>query len=51
VWPGVPGLGLASATQIYPRLLNGDSVVDMAERVAGEAIERLAAYGPVRTAA
>jgi protoporphyrinogen oxidase len=51
VWPGVPGLGLASATQIYPRLLNGDSVVDMAERVAGEAIERLAAHVPVRTAA
>jgi hypothetical protein len=25
--------------------------VDMAERVAGEAIERLAAYVPVRTAA
>jgi protoporphyrinogen oxidase len=51
VWPGVPGLGLASATQIYPRLLNGDSVVEMAERVAGEAIERLAGYVPVRTAA
>jgi protoporphyrinogen oxidase len=50
LWPGVPGLGLASATQIYPRLLNGDSVVDMAERVAGEAIERLATYAPaVRT--
>lgn len=46
VWPGVPGLGLASATQIYPRLLNGDSVVDMAERVAGEAMERLASNAP-----
>jgi len=41
VWPGVPGLALASNAQIYPRLLNGDSVVDMAERVAGEALERL----------
>jgi protoporphyrinogen oxidase len=51
VWPGVPGLGLASATQIYPRLLNGDSVVDMAERVAGEAIERLAGGVEIRTAA
>jgi protoporphyrinogen oxidase len=51
VWPGVPGLGLASATQIYPRLLNGDSVVDMAERVAGEAIERLAAGVEIRTPA
>jgi protoporphyrinogen oxidase len=51
VWPGVPGLGLASATQIYPRLLNGDSVVDMAERVAGEAIERLTGSAPRTTAA
>jgi protoporphyrinogen oxidase len=39
VWPdGVEGLGLASASQIYPRLLNGESVVEMAEQVAGEAL-------------
>ena len=43
VWPGVPGLALASNAQIYPRLLNGDSVVDWAEQVAGQAIGRLAA--------
>jgi protoporphyrinogen oxidase len=41
IWPSVPGLGLASASQIYPRLLNGESVLEMAERVAGEAVERL----------
>jgi protoporphyrinogen oxidase len=41
VWPGVPGLALASATQIYPRLLNGDSVVEMAQTVAAQACERL----------
>ena len=41
VWPEVPGLALASASQIYPRLLNGESVVRMAERVASEVRERL----------
>jgi protoporphyrinogen oxidase len=41
IWPGVPGLALASASQIYPRLLNGESVVEMAETVAAQAIERL----------
>jgi protoporphyrinogen oxidase len=40
IWPGVDGLALASASQIYPRLLNGESVVGLAERVAGEALER-----------
>lgn len=39
VWPGVDGLALASASQIYPRLLNGESVVGLAERVSGEALE------------
>lgn len=37
VWPGVPGLALASATQIYPRLLSGESVIAMAEDVATQA--------------
>jgi protoporphyrinogen oxidase len=41
VWPGVEGLGLASASQVYPRLLNGDSVIRMAEETATQAIERL----------
>ena len=41
VWPGVEGLALASASQIYPRLLNGESVVGLAEQVAEEALERL----------
>ncbi len=41
VWPeGVDGLGLASASQIYPRLLNGESVLRMAEEVAPEALRR-----------
>jgi protoporphyrinogen oxidase len=41
VWPGVPGLALASSTQVYPRLLNGESVITLAEDVAGQAAERL----------
>ena len=40
IWPGVDGLALACASQIYPRLLNGESVVGLAERVAAEALER-----------
>ena len=43
LWPGVEGLGLASASQIYPRLLNGESIVGLAERVASEALVRLRA--------
>jgi protoporphyrinogen oxidase len=35
-WPGVDGLALASASQVYPRLLNGESVIGMAEQVAAE---------------
>ncbi|HTD58772.1 MAG TPA: FAD-dependent oxidoreductase [Solirubrobacteraceae bacterium] len=46
VWPGIEGLALASASQIYPRLLNGESVVELAERVAAEALQRT----PARTA-
>jgi protoporphyrinogen oxidase len=45
IWPGVEGLALASASQIYPRLLNGESVVGLAERVAAEALERTGALG------
>jgi protoporphyrinogen oxidase len=41
IWPGVAGLALASASQVYPRLLNGESIVQMAERVADEVGERL----------
>jgi protoporphyrinogen oxidase len=41
IWPGIDGLGLASASQVYPRLLNGDSVVRLAEQVASEAATRL----------
>jgi protoporphyrinogen oxidase len=41
VWPGVDGLALASASQVYPRLLNGDSVVRLAESVATEALAHL----------
>ena len=45
VWPGVEGLALASASQIYPRLLNGDSVVRMAEQTAAEAAQQLGLPG------
>jgi protoporphyrinogen oxidase len=45
VWPGIDGLGLASASQVYPRLLNGDSIVGLAEQVARETCERLALPG------
>ena len=34
IWPGVEGLALASNAQIYPYLLNGDSVMGFAEEVA-----------------
>ena len=47
IWPdGVDGLGLACASQIYPRLLNGESVLAMAEEVAAQAIERATRPGP-----
>ena len=46
LWPGVPGLALASASQIYPRLLNGESVVRMAEQAAAEIVARMAAGPP-----
>jgi protoporphyrinogen oxidase len=45
IWPAVEGLGLASASQVYPRLLNGDSIVGLAEQVAGETSERLGLAG------
>ena len=41
VWPAVPRLALASNAQIYPWLLNGNSVMAFAESVADEARERL----------
>jgi len=41
IWPGVEGLVLASNAQIYPYLLNGDSVMGFAEGVAAEVAERL----------
>lgn len=45
VWPGVPGLALASNAQIYPYLLNGDSVMGFAEEVAGQVADRLRLSG------
>jgi protoporphyrinogen oxidase len=45
VWPGVPGLALASNAQIYPYLLNGDSVMGFAESVASEAVAKLGLPG------
>jgi protoporphyrinogen oxidase len=39
-WPGIEGLALASASQVYPRLLNGESVIGMAEQVAREVADR-----------
>jgi protoporphyrinogen oxidase len=41
VWPGVDGLVVATPSQVYPRLLNGDSVVRLAESVATEALAHL----------
>jgi len=41
IWPGVDGLALASNAQIYPNLLNGDSVVGFAETVAAEVTAQL----------
>jgi protoporphyrinogen oxidase len=45
VWPGVEGLALASNAQIYPYLLNGDSVMGFAEGVADQVVERLGLPG------
>jgi protoporphyrinogen oxidase len=45
VWPGVEGLALASNAQIYPYLLNGDSVMGFAEEVAGQVSDRLGLVG------
>jgi protoporphyrinogen oxidase len=45
IWPGIDGLGLASASQVYPRLLNGDSIVGLAEQVAEETVARLGLAG------
>jgi protoporphyrinogen oxidase len=42
LWPDVPGLALASASQIYPRLLNGESVVRLAEEAAVEVTSHMA---------
>ena len=41
IWPGVKGLALASNAQIYPYLLNGDSVMGFAEEVASEVVAEL----------
>jgi protoporphyrinogen oxidase len=41
IWPGVDGLALASNAQIYPYLLNGDSVMGFAHQVAGEVAAKL----------
>jgi protoporphyrinogen oxidase len=51
IWPGVNGLALASNAQIYPYLLNGDSVMGFAEGVAGEVAERLGLAGPATESA
>jgi protoporphyrinogen oxidase len=48
VWPGVAGLALASASQIYPRLLNGDSVIRFAEDVAGQVTDRVGRPAPLQ---
>lgn len=45
LWPGVDGLALASNAQIYPYLLNGDSVVGFAEAVARQIVLRLGLPG------
>ncbi|MGZ4311141.1 MAG: FAD-dependent oxidoreductase [Solirubrobacteraceae bacterium] len=51
VWPEVSGLALASASQVYPRLLNGESIVRLAEEVAGEVTARLRTAEPLASPA
>jgi protoporphyrinogen oxidase len=51
IWPGVKGLALASNAQIYPYLLNGDSVMGFAEGVAAEVAGRLGLAGPAADSA
>jgi protoporphyrinogen oxidase len=46
IWPGVDGLGLACASQVYPRLLNGESSLELAERVAAQALARVRPRAP-----
>ncbi|MBO9532545.1 MAG: FAD-dependent oxidoreductase [Solirubrobacteraceae bacterium] len=46
----IRGLALASASQIYPRLLNGESVVQLAEEVAVE-VDGILATDPARLVA
>ncbi len=47
LWPaGVDGLGLASASQVYPRLLNGESITALAEDVAAQALARVRPPAP-----
>lgn len=41
VFPGVEGLALASSAQVYPRLLNGESVIAFAEQVTAEVLAQL----------
>jgi protoporphyrinogen oxidase len=43
IWPSVPGLALASASQVYPRLLNGESILQLAEAVSEQSLERVRA--------
>ena len=45
IWPGVKGLALASNAQIYPQLLNGDSVMGFAEGVAAAVAGRMGLRG------
>jgi len=51
LWPGVDGLALASNAQIYPYLLNGDSVMGFAEAVARQVGTRFGLPGRPRTLA
>jgi protoporphyrinogen oxidase len=49
LFPGVDGLALASASQVYPRLLNGESILAHAEATAAEVATRLALGAPARS--
>jgi protoporphyrinogen oxidase len=47
LWPAdIDGLALASASQVYPRLLNGESIVALAEHVAVQALARVRPPAP-----
>jgi hypothetical protein len=46
-----PGLAMASSAHVYPELVNGQAVIGLAEQVAAQLLERVAAPVEVAEAA